>query len=111
VGGGLTGLIAAYSTAWLGWRNAFFVPGILAVMCAVYLLIRLRDTPQSVGLPPIEEYKNDYPAHATLDHEQELATHDLLVNYILRQVSMAVRLGNFLRLLRTLQHADGGPPI
>jgi OPA family glycerol-3-phosphate transporter-like MFS transporter len=37
-----------------------------------------------VGLPPIEEYHNDYPAIESKDSEKELDTHDLLVNYILR---------------------------
>jgi OPA family glycerol-3-phosphate transporter-like MFS transporter len=83
VGGGLTGLIVAYSTIWLGWRSAFYVPGILAILCAIYLLLRLRDTPQSVGLPPIEEYRNDYPEAAKADSEEELGTRALLVDYIL----------------------------
>lgn len=43
-----------------GWHSAFFFPGILAAIGAVYLFWRLRDTPQSVGLPPIEEYRNDF---------------------------------------------------
>ena len=84
VGGGLTGLIAAYSTAWMGWRYAFFVPGVLAVLCAVYLVLRLRDTPQSVGLPPVEEYKKDATVPKNPEHEQELPTRELLVHYILK---------------------------
>jgi len=83
VGGGLTGVIAAYATARLGWRYAFHVPGVLALLCALYLVLRLRDTPQSVGLPPVEEYKNDYPAGAAAA-ERELGTRELLVHYILR---------------------------
>jgi OPA family glycerol-3-phosphate transporter-like MFS transporter len=84
VGGGLAGLIAAYSTVLLGWRSAFYVPGILATLCAVYLILRLRDTPQSVGLPPIQEYRNDYPVAGNGDSERELSTRELLVNYILK---------------------------
>ena len=82
VGGGLTGLIAAYSTLWFGWRSAFYVPGVLAVLCSLYLFLRLRDTPQSLGLPPIEEYRNDYPGRA--DREEELGTRELLVDYVLK---------------------------
>ena len=82
VGGGLTGLIAAYSTAWMGWRSAFYVPGVLALICAAYLLVRLRDTPQSEGLPPVEEYRNDFTAAGERDHEEELSTRDLFVTYI-----------------------------
>jgi MFS transporter, OPA family, glycerol-3-phosphate transporter len=82
VGGGLTGLLVAYSTILLGWRSAFYVPGILAIVCATYLLIRLRDTPQSVGLPPIEEWRNDYPAGSRKASEEELGTRELLTKYI-----------------------------
>jgi MFS transporter, OPA family, glycerol-3-phosphate transporter len=82
VGGGLTGLLVAYSTLLLGWRSAFYVPCVLALVCAVYLLIRLRDTPQSVGLPPIEEFRNDYPAGGQKISESELGTRELLMKYI-----------------------------
>lgn len=82
VGGGLTGLLVAYSTLLLGWRSAFYVPGVLALICAVYLLIRLRDTPQSVGLPPIEEFRNDYIAGGQKISESELGTRELLMKYI-----------------------------
>lgn len=85
VGGGLIGLIAAYSAAHFGgWQYAFFVPGVLALVGAVYLLWRLRDTPQSEGLPPIEEYKHDYPPEEKEDHERELGTRELLVDYVLK---------------------------
>jgi OPA family glycerol-3-phosphate transporter-like MFS transporter len=84
VGGGLVGIIAAYSTLLLGWRSAFYVPGILAALCALYLVLRLRDTPQSVGLPSIEEYHNDYPARGGSDGEKELGTRELFVHYILK---------------------------
>ena len=46
-------------------------------------MLRLRDTPQSVGLPPIEEYRNDYPSGDNEDSEEELGTRALLVDYIL----------------------------
>lgn len=84
LGGGLIGVIAAYSATMLGWRSAFYVPGILAVLCAIYLTLRLRDTPQSEGLPAIEEYKNDYPDGGRQSGERELGTRELLVNYILK---------------------------
>ncbi len=86
VGGGLAGMIAAWAAGhYGGWQYAFIFPGILATIGAVYLLTRLCDTPQSVGLPPIEEYNNDYPPgagpHGT--HERELGTYELLFGYVL----------------------------
>ncbi len=47
-------------------QAAFYFPGAIAAVGSAYLFWRLRDTPQSVGLPPIEEYKNDFT-------EEELA--------------------------------------
>ncbi len=85
VGGGLIGLIAAYSAIHFGgWEYAFFVPGVLASIGAVYLVWRLRDTPQSEGLPPIEEYRHDYPPEEKEDHERELGTRELLFDYVLK---------------------------
>src|SRR5574340_1169469 len=81
--GGLTGEVAAYSTAWMGWRYAFFVPGVLAVLCAFYLIFRLRDTPQSEGLPPVEEYRHDFPPDGPRDREDEIGVRELFVKYIL----------------------------
>jgi OPA family glycerol-3-phosphate transporter-like MFS transporter len=110
VGGGLTGLIVAYSTAMLGWRSAFYVPGILAIVCAFYLLLRLRDTPQSVGLPPIEEYRNDYPASGKSNSEKELETRDLLVNYIFKNRYIWLFAGaNFFAYIARYSMLDWGP--
>jgi OPA family glycerol-3-phosphate transporter-like MFS transporter len=110
VGGGLTGLIVAYSTVLLGWRSAFYVPGILAILCAVYLVFRLRDTPQSVGLPPIEEYHNDYPSGDNKNSEKELGTRDLLVNYILKNRFLWLFAGaNFFAYIARYGMLDWGP--
>ncbi len=110
VGGGLTGIIVAYSTAWWGWPHAFFVPGILAVVCAGYLLWRLRDTPQSEGLPPVEEYRNDFLAGGVRDHEQELGTADLLLNYILNNKYLWIfASANFFVYITRYAMLDWGP--
>lgn len=39
-----------------GWRYMFFIPAVVCVLLAFFLFNRLRDTPESLGLPPIEEY-------------------------------------------------------
>jgi OPA family glycerol-3-phosphate transporter-like MFS transporter len=112
VGGGLIGVIAAYSAEWLGWRSAFYVPGILAVICAIYLMLRLRDTPQSEGLPPIEEHLNDYPdgAKSAGAHEKELGTRELLVDYILKNRYLWLIAGaNFFVYIARYAMLDWGP--
>jgi OPA family glycerol-3-phosphate transporter-like MFS transporter len=112
VGGGLIGVIAAYSAEWFGWRSAFYVPGILAVVCAIYLMLRLRDTPQSVGLPPIEEYLHDYSdgKKSIGAHEKELGTRELLVDYILKNRSLWLIAGaNFFVYIARYAMLDWGP--
>jgi sugar phosphate permease len=43
----------------------------------------MRDTPQSEGLPPIEEFKNDWPPDEKEKHEQELSFREIFLHYIL----------------------------
>ncbi len=110
LGGGIAGLVAAYATQAGGWRNAFFVPGVLALLCAAYLLWRLRDTPQSEGLPPIEEYKDDLPDPIQRHGERELGTRELLVDYILRNRYLWLfAVANFFVYIARYSMLDWGP--
>jgi OPA family sugar phosphate sensor protein UhpC-like MFS transporter len=61
VGGMLIPLFAGFIATTLGWRWGMFMPGILGIVIGLFLINRLRDIPTTLGLPPIEEYKNDYP--------------------------------------------------
>ena len=110
VGGGLTGILVGYSTTFFGWRSAFYVPGVLALLCAAYLVVRLRDTPQSVGLPPIEEYRADYPPGGPENREAELSTRRLLVDYILKNRWLWLfALANFFTYIARYAMLDWGP--
>ncbi len=62
VGGGLIGPLAILGMAWFNdWHAKFYLPGILAVCIAVLVYVLVRDRPKAMGLPSIEDYKNDYP--------------------------------------------------
>jgi len=52
----LTGYLIKY---WGNWRLCFFVPAGLAVLGSLMILASLRDTPESMGLPPVELYKGE----------------------------------------------------
>ncbi|MFA6914827.1 MAG: MFS transporter [Parachlamydiales bacterium] len=70
---------------WYGWRAAMYIPGVICILGSFFLLNRLRDTPQSLGLPPIEKYRNDYlDKRHQLEEEQELTARQLLVDYVLK---------------------------
>jgi OPA family glycerol-3-phosphate transporter-like MFS transporter len=66
------------------WHAAFYVPAAVALGVAVFAFITMRDTPQSVGLPPIEQYKNDYPEGYDASHEDEFSAKEIFVKYVLR---------------------------
>lgn len=38
-----------------GWRYAFFIPGVFAMILSLFLFNRLRDTPESLKLPSVEK--------------------------------------------------------
>lgn len=42
-----------------GWKMAFIAPASLAIVAALWLMNRLRDKPQSLGLPCVEEFRNE----------------------------------------------------
>ena len=41
--------------------KVFLLPGILSILVGIYVLITMKDTPQSCGLPSIEEHTGEYP--------------------------------------------------
>jgi len=110
IGGGIAGVLAANCAKHWGWSSAFYVPGIIAAICATYLFWRMRDTPQSVGLPPVEEYKNDYPPEERESHERELSTKELLFKYILpNKMLWVVAIANIFVYIARYAMVDWGP--
>ncbi|SMC96095.1 glycerol-3-phosphate transporter [Sporomusa malonica] len=84
IGGGLIAPIALFALSTYGWQGIFYVPGLICILLGVGIMVSLRDTPQSVGLPSIEEYKNDYPYVAKdVDIEKELTVKEILFKYVL----------------------------
>ena len=89
VGGGLCGPICN-AALWLmgGWLCIFYVPGAVSIAAGVLVLIFLRDTPQSVGLPPIEEYKDDFPDTGVDDREREMSAREILFGHVLNNKAL-----------------------
>lgn len=83
VGGLLIPIVIALCAQYYGWRFAMFIPGGLCIIIGFLLINRLRDTPQSLGLPPIEKWKNDYSSDKIESKEKELTTKEILFDYVL----------------------------
>jgi len=48
-------ILSGYLAIKLGWRAIFWIPGMLAIVAAIVMAFRLRDTPTSVGLPELPD--------------------------------------------------------
>ncbi|PTF97232.1 glycerol-3-phosphate transporter [Staphylococcus chromogenes] len=92
VGGGLMAPIALMGIALTGtvsfgylkvYEGAFIYPALIALIIALISYLLVRDTPQSMGLPPIEQHRNDYPSHSHETLEVELTTKEILFKYVL----------------------------
>lgn len=59
VGTFLSVIVSGYLVAHYGWKMAFVIPSVLAILAALWLINRLRDKPQSLGLPCVEEFRNE----------------------------------------------------
>lgn len=70
-----------------GFTGLFYLPAITAIFIAGLVIIFGRDTPQSVGLPAIEKYRNDYPLKeielGLKDREVEMTARQILFDYVL----------------------------
>lgn len=86
VGGGLIGPLFLLGMLWFNkdWHSAFYVPAAAALVVAAIVLLLMRDTPQSCGLPSIETYKNDYPDNYDKSHEEELSAKEIFFKYVFR---------------------------
>lgn len=85
VGAGVIALVVGVCLQYFGWRVAMYIPGVICIIGAFFLLNRLRDSPQSLGLPPIEKFRNDYASSKgpTQEKEKELSVREILFDYVL----------------------------
>jgi OPA family glycerol-3-phosphate transporter-like MFS transporter len=84
VGGALVAYFATRAVAHFhDWGATFWFNAAVAAGVAGLIILLLRDTPQSCGLPPIERYKNDYPPNYSAQHEQTLTAKEIFLSYVL----------------------------
>ncbi len=65
------------------WGAKFYFNALAAAVLAIGVYFLLEDTPQSRGLPPVEQYKNDYPPGYSEAHEQTLGFREIFLTYVL----------------------------
>ncbi len=80
IGAAMVVIISPYIMAAYGWRYVFFIPGIFCACVALFLLNRLRDTPESLGLLAIEAHHGLVEAHEIDD--SKLTTREIFYQVI-----------------------------
>jgi MFS transporter, OPA family, sugar phosphate sensor protein UhpC len=84
VGGAAVAVLVGYIAHNFGWRYAMYVPGVLCIGMGFVLIYIMRDTPQSIGLPAIENYKKEKGTDAEVSNEEkELSVKEILFKYVL----------------------------
>lgn len=89
IGAALVGVLTGYLVKHLGWRACFYVPAAMAMAGTVFILIFLRDTPGSMGLPPVEVYKGEEtPKQLAVEMQPEESYWHIVVEYIFKNPFM-----------------------
>jgi OPA family glycerol-3-phosphate transporter-like MFS transporter len=84
VGGGLVATFALAGVALFhDWGAKFYFNALIAAAIAGAAFMLLRDTPQSLGLPPVEEYKNDYPPDYAPGDERNFTYREIFIEHVL----------------------------
>lgn len=83
LGGAISVALAGFITARFGWRATFFVPVVILLVSAIHWYLRARNSPESAGLPTLEELEGE----ATPTDGKEISSEDkyLGLRYTLKQ--------------------------
>jgi OPA family glycerol-3-phosphate transporter-like MFS transporter len=65
------------------WGAKFYFNALIAAVIAIGVFFLLQDTPQSCGLPAVEEYKNDYRTDYSADHERTFTFREIFFEHVL----------------------------
>lgn len=82
LGGFLTAFLIGSISEWYGWRASMYIPGVLCIAGGFFLLNRLRDTPESLGLPDIETYRQDFSS-TPKERSETLTTREVFLRYLI----------------------------
>ena len=113
MGGGVILILGGFLTEHYGWRSSFFLPALIALVTAFFLMNRLRDTPESLGLPPVEVYKNDLGSNhlkGAPQEEESLNAKVIFVQYVLKNKKLWIlSIANFFVYLVRFGAMDWAP--
>lgn len=94
-GGALIPLVVSLCIEYAGWRYALYIPGIICIVFGFILFERMRDTPESLGLPSADEIE-DFRAQEKVVVPVKLSTKQILLDYVIfNRFMWCLALANF----------------
>ena len=95
LGGGLIGPLAILGLSLFGvWQSLFYLPALIAIVLAFIMFYLMRDTPESQGLPPVDEWKGEKVVEK-VESAHTLSSKDIFMKYIINNKFLwAIALAN-----------------
>jgi len=106
LGAFVTPWIVGFTLQYFGWRAGMYVPGIACFLGALFVINRMRDTPQSLGLPSIEKFRNDYPSKTSKEQDKGLSTRELLKDVLSNKYVWIIAVAYFFVYVLRMGTAD-----
>jgi len=83
IGAGASFVLAGWAVEHYGWRYCFWAPVGIALLGVVFILERLRDTPGTLGLPPVETWKGEEtPEQVRAEQHGEMTQAEFVRRYV-----------------------------
>lgn len=82
IGGAAIPIVVTACVQYNGWRYAMYIPGLICIVFGFLLFERMRDTPESLGLPTAEEMEGVACVTKT-STEEKLSVKEILIRHIL----------------------------
>ncbi|EMI5491641.1 MFS transporter family glucose-6-phosphate receptor UhpC [Providencia stuartii] len=82
VGGAIIPLLAGGLAVHYGWRYGMYIPGVIAIVIGLFVCLRLRDKPSTMGLPTVGHWRNDQLELQQEASSRKLKLWPILVQYI-----------------------------
>jgi MFS transporter, OPA family, sugar phosphate sensor protein UhpC len=83
LGEGLTFAVLSALVSWFGWRAGFVGPGLICVGLAFAMYASLEDRPQTLGLPPVADWKKDQTSTAATNKQEMKSTWQMQLSILM----------------------------
>ena len=95
IGSALSWALSGFVVGMFGWRWAFWVPAVIMVFVAIHFFVRVRNAPEEVGLPTVEEMSDGVFEEKGKRKDEHLGFLFTLKTVLMRKEIWIVALGLF----------------